>query len=121
MICAKISPSIDILASRLVFGNLNNESSPNSRRGPFTGSSQHHKNSNAALGFSAISMYPVGNVETRVDSNGIASASQEQIIDRAASRFDSRSTDGDEESQHKGTGGTIVKTVEFEFHDSSAR
>jgi hypothetical protein len=121
MTCAKLSSSIDILASRLVFNNRNNESSTHSRRGvPFTGS-QHHKNDNAALGFPDISMYPVGNVETRVDSHGIMSTSQEQIIDRSASRFDGRSTDGDEESQHKGTGGTIVKTVEFEFHDSSAR
>jgi hypothetical protein len=121
MTCAKLSSSIDILASRLIFNNRNNESSTQSRRGPFTGSSQHHKNDNAALGFPDITMYPVGNVETRVDRTGIVSTSQEQIIDRSASRFDGRSTDGDEESQHKGTGGTIVKTVEFEFHDSSVR
>jgi hypothetical protein len=62
-------------------------------------------------------MYPVGHVETRVDARGIASASQEEIIDRSVSRFDGRSSC--EESQHKDTGGNIVKTVEFQFHDSA--
>ncbi len=63
-------------------------------------------------------MYPVRHVETRVDARGIVSTSQEQIIDGSVSRFDGRSSF--EEPQHKGTEGTIVKTVEFQFHDSAA-
>jgi hypothetical protein len=64
-------------------------------------------------------MYPVGHVETRVDSQGIVSSSQEQIIDRSISRFEGRSSS--EEPQHKGAGVNIVKTVEFEFHDSAVK
>jgi hypothetical protein len=45
------------------------------------------------------------------------STSQEQIIDRSVSRFDGRSSG--EQSQHKDAGGSIVKTVEFEFRDSA--
>ncbi|KAN0112396.1 hypothetical protein V8E51_005347 [Hyaloscypha variabilis] len=107
---------IDILASRLIFGNRNHESSTQSRSQHFT-NSQNHKNITPAQGFDDIPMYPVGHVETRVDARGIVSTSQEQIIDRSVSRFEGRSSG--EESQHKGAGGNIVKTVEFEFHDSA--
>ena len=43
----------------------------------------------------------------------------ESILDqhRSTSHFDSRSSG--EESHHKGVHGNIVKTVEFDFHDSA--
>ncbi|KAE9376040.1 hypothetical protein N431DRAFT_464098 [Stipitochalara longipes BDJ] len=106
---------IDILASRLIFNNRIHESSSHSRSQHFT--NQPHKNGNTTPGFEDITMYPVGHVETRIDARGIVSTSQEQIIDRSNSRFDGRSSG--EESQHKGAAGNIVKTVEFEFHDSA--
>lgn len=107
-------PSIDILASKLVITNYFHESSSQSRSRQLNASIRKH-----GLGTSNISMYPISNVETRVDAHGILSSSQERIVEGTASRAGTRkSSEEVEEFQHKN--GAITKTVEFEFHDSAA-
>jgi hypothetical protein len=64
-------------------------------------------------------MYPVSHLETRVDAHGITSSSQERIIEGTLSQAGMhKSSEETQEFQNKN--GAITKTVEFNFHDSSA-
>lgn len=62
-------------------------------------------------------MYPMSNIETRVDANGIRSSSQEHIISPPSLQGSEDLKDYELEAQRGG----INKTVEFVFHESSVR
>jgi hypothetical protein len=107
-------PSIDILASKLVVTNHIHESSSQRSRQQKISSNRRTKN-----GLSDISMYPVSNIETRVDAHGLRSSSQELIIEGAPSHAGT-SKSSEEVDEYQSKNGVITKTVEFDFHDSAA-
>jgi hypothetical protein len=107
-------PSIDILASKLVVTNHIHESSSQRSRQQKNLSNRRTKN-----GLSDISMYPVSHIETRVDAHGLRSSSQELIIEGTPSHTGTNKS-SEEVDEYQGKNGAITKTVEFDFHDSSA-
>lgn len=107
-------PSIDILASKLVVTNHINQSSSERSRQQKISSNRRTKN-----GISDISMYPVSHIETRVDTHGLRSSSQELIIEDTPSHAGTNKS-SEEVNEYQGKNGTITKTVEFDFHDSAA-
>jgi len=106
---------IDTLASRVVASNYTHESSSQSRsRHPNVSSSRKNNN-----GLSNISMYPISHVETRIDSHGAMSSSQERIIEGIASQAGTHNS-SEETREFDSKNGAITKTVEFDFHESAA-
>jgi hypothetical protein len=107
-------PSIDILASKLVVANHIHQSSSERSRQQKISSNRRTRN-----GISDISMYPVSHIETRVDTHGLRSSSQELIIEGTPSHAGTNKS-SEEVNEYQSKNGAITKTVEFDFHDSAA-